>query len=468
MRSSRLVLPLLLAAGLSLFAARASAGGFYLTDRGTEALGRGGAFVAGAKGLDALWYNPAGLAGSGRTFHLDATVTLLDASFQRVDDVGKVRPTVTLDATPIPVPLLGYADDFGIEDWDFAFGLFAPNAQPYRWPTTVDGAPAPQRYSLIATDKSLITHLALGAAYSGIKGLSLGATAQLVTGRFYTETVLSACDGFACSANTPEDPEFDTYTTIDLKPFFSFTGSLGVTYEVAEVVKLGASFILPYDIAGDATIEATLPDSPVFDRARLDGDRVELTVPFPAIARIGVELLLVPSLRVELSGVYEGWSRQRAITVVPKDVWMRDLLGIGDYRVGTIRLDRGMQDVWSARLGGEYLFERAGVTTRAGLAYENGAFSDRTLSPLTLDSSKLLIGLGAGFALPYDLSVDIVAGHVFMANREIDNSRITQPTAIRPEPGMPSHIANGKYEMEATFFGLGATYRPQPTQDKDR
>jgi len=52
----------------------------------------------------------------------------------------------------------------------------APNAQAYRYPSEVDGQPAPQRYSLIATDKSLIVHLAAGVAYRGIKCLSIGGT----------------------------------------------------------------------------------------------------------------------------------------------------------------------------------------------------------------------------------------------------------------------------------------------------
>jgi len=437
------------------------AGGFYLTDRGTLPLSRAGAFVAGARGLDSLWYNPAGLARGGRQLHGDATLTFFDASFQRVDDTGRERKAVELDSKLIPVPLLGYQDDFGLSDWDFGFGILAPNAQAYRWPSEVDGQPAPQRYSLIATDKSLIVHLAHGVAYSGVKGLSIGATIHLVTGRFYTETVFSACDGFVCPANNPEDPEFDTPSTVDLNPFVALTGGLGATYDFG-LAKLGASFLLPYSIDGDATLKTTLPDHPAFDQAQLEGDRVHLNVPFPAIVRAGVEAHPMEELRIELTGVYEGWSRQEQIIVQPKDVWMRNVLGIGDYEIGTIRLQRDMQDVWSARLGGEYQFAQRGLALRAGLAYENGAFGDRTLSPLTLDSDKLTMGLGGGVHLLENLTLDLTLGHVFMRNRNVRTSEITQPTALRPEPSKPSHIANGRYPMEATFVGVGLTFRPEP------
>lgn len=462
--SSPLSLLLLCVLMVGALPGKARAGGFYLTDRGTLPLSRAGAFVAGARGVDSLWYNPAGLARGDRQFHADATLTFFDASFQRVDvnavnGEDRVRAKVDLDAKLIPVPLLGYQDNFGLPDLVFGFGLMAPNAQAYRYPSEVDGKPAPQRYSLIATDKSLIVHLAAGVAYRGIKGLSIGGTVHVVTGRFYTETVFSACDGFVCPENNPEDPEFDTYSTVDLNPFAALTGGLGVTYEI-HPVRLGASFMVPYSISGDAKLKAELPDHPAFDEAKLEGSQVSLNVPFPAILRAGIEVMPVDHLSIELTGVYEGWSRQKDIVVKPKDIWMRNILGIGDYQVGTIRLKRDMQDVWSARLGGEYEFEKQKLAVRAGTAYENGAFSNRSLSPLTLDSNKLLVSAGAGLKLLETLTLDLTFGHVFMQNRNVRNTAITQPTAIRPAPGKPARIANGKYEMEATFFGLGLTFAP--------
>jgi long-chain fatty acid transport protein len=444
------------AALLFLCPERARAGGFFLTDRGVLPLGRAGAFVAGARGIESLWYNPAGLAGTGRSLRIEGMVTLLDASFTRIDDGGTVRPTVTVEAPFLPIPLLGYSDDFGLEDWDFALALFAPNAQPYRWPDSVDGKAAPQRYSLIATDKSLIVHLAGGAAYSGIKNLSVGADVQLITGRFYTETVFTACDMFACAF--PEDPEFDSRSVVDLEPFFTFTAALGATYQFP-YVKIGVSGHTPYNIGGDAKLKAGLPTHPVFDDARIEGDQVELKVPFAGIARAGIEISPMEELRIEISGVREGWSRQTAIDVTPKDVWMRNVTGVGDYEVGRIRLDRQMQDVWSARLGGEYTFDRPSIGLRAGAAYETGAFKDATLSPITLDSDKLLLAAGASIGLPFGLSIDVSFAHVFLRDRKVRTSTIEQPTALRPAPEDGSHIANGDYVMEANVIGVGLTYQ---------
>ena len=56
---------------------KASAGGFYLMDRGVRAGGRGGAFVAGADDPESLYYNPAGLRYSGRQLLFDAALPLM-------------------------------------------------------------------------------------------------------------------------------------------------------------------------------------------------------------------------------------------------------------------------------------------------------------------------------------------------------------------------------------------------------
>ena len=49
----------------------ADAAGLFTADRGVRPLGRGGAFVAGADDLGAIWYNPAGLADAGTTLFID-------------------------------------------------------------------------------------------------------------------------------------------------------------------------------------------------------------------------------------------------------------------------------------------------------------------------------------------------------------------------------------------------------------
>ena len=100
-------------AGASL-PSEASAAGLYFSDRGVRAVGRGGAFVAGADDLGAVWYNPAGLADAGTSILVDGTWLNFSSEFKRqtqvVDASGTVRrfdyPTVKGTTPFLPIPTI--------------------------------------------------------------------------------------------------------------------------------------------------------------------------------------------------------------------------------------------------------------------------------------------------------------------------------------------------------------------------
>src|SRR5580692_13216211 len=62
---------------------RADASGLYVSDRGVRPLGRGGAFVAGADDLGAIWYNPAGLVDAPSSILLDGSYLHYTDSYAR-------------------------------------------------------------------------------------------------------------------------------------------------------------------------------------------------------------------------------------------------------------------------------------------------------------------------------------------------------------------------------------------------
>ena len=447
----------------------ALAGGMFLTDRGTRPLGRGFAFVAGADDAGALAYNPAGIAFAGRQLFLDATLTLMDADYTRVDGGGNVLPTVSLESPPIPIPMLAYTDDFGLPQLTFGAGVFAPNVVPQRWPEEIDAGgvtePAPQRYSLIDLDGSAVAHVVVGAAYRPMPELSVGATLHLVVGRLRALTALSACDRVICTQ--PENPEYDGLSELDL-PILSPTFTAGVVY-ATDMLRLGASFTAPYSLGGSATIKVRPPSAALFDDASVEGDSAEVTLWMPWILRGGVELRPVTGLRVEGALVYEGWGVQDEMRVVPENVWLRDVTAIGDYQIGTITVPREMNDVISVRLGGEYAIGQSQkLVIRAGANYETAGFDDEYLTPLTLDSSKLIIGLGASYEVADGLFIDASYGHVFLTDREVSTSLVPQANPIRPPPMSgappdgPVHVGNGSYAMEANIFGLGLRWTLAP------
>lgn len=445
---------------LVLPCSRANAGGLYLFDRGARALGRGGAFVAAPDDPSALWYNPAGLAEAKRQVVGDAVLPILFADFERCYDDGSIAPKLAARPTPIPIPTLAVSHDLGLEDFTFGLGIFAPNVVLMNWARSVNGGrdPSPARYSLIGLKGSVLANLAAGFAYHGFGPLSLGADVQVVTGSFKAETALSACDGFVCSF--PEQRDFDAYATVSTFPALGVTGVLGMTLNL-RALRLGASVMLPYTLRGWGSVQVKLPTHPLFEDAHVRGDHATLSLAFPTLVRVGGELRPVRALRMEGAFVWEQWSRQKSIDVDIRGVSIQNVTGIGDYQVGDLKLPRNMRDLFSVRGGFElfvpphWLGELA-VQVRGGLAYEKGAFDARTLSPLTLDTDKVVLSGGLSVDLASWLTLDTVAGYVFMKDLNVTDSQIRQPQAIRPtREGLVSTIGNGRYSQDALFLGGG-------------
>lgn len=462
----------------------AHAGGFYLLDRGTRPMGRGGAFVAGTDDPHALWYNPAGLGMGGEEFVLDATMTFLHVDYTRVDSGGNTLPTVGGNSAPLPIPTIAGSFDLGLENFTFGVGVFAPNAALMQWPETVtgpDGSPmaAPQRYSLLSMDGSIIASLALGAAWTPIPELSIGVGVHVVYGAFAARTGLSACDGTICTF--PEDPDYDGVAQLTLNPAFSAIANIGVIYD-AGPVRLGASVMTPFELSGRSSIEVRTPAAAMFDGAFVrtrEGEcagvtddeiamaiaagedhpcthtSADLDLDFPMVIRFGVQLDAVENLALELAVVWETWSFQRQAAVSPRSVWIADALGGAlDYEVGALNIPRNMNDTVSVRLGGEYTIDGL-VQVRLGAYYENGAFSDTWLNALTVDSDKIVVSGGASVRVHEGLWLDAMVGYAHLFPRNVSVSEVPQPNPIRPAPAEPVFIGNGSYTMTAPFFGVG-------------
>ena len=466
-----------LAAALGLLPARAAAGGFYLLDRQPRALGRGGAFIAGNDEPGALWYNPAGLGFAGEQLQIDATLTLLNVDYTRVDSGGTTLSTVHGSNTPLPIPTLAGSFDLGLENVTFGVGVFAPNAALMEYPEELNGGAAPQRYSLLSMQGSLIAGLAVGGAWRPIPELSIGLSAFAVYGAFAARTALSACDGAICTF--PEDPEYDGVAQLTLNPAFSGVGVLGVTWDPGPV-RVGVSVSSPFELAGRASIQVRTPGAAAFegafarnragacagiDDATVAADpnhpcraiSANVDLDFPLVLRLGVQLDLVENLALELAVVYEAWSMQRAAVIQPDQVYLSDALGGAlDYEIGSLNIPRNMNDTVSVRLGGEYTIDRF-LQLRLGASYENGAFSDSWLQALTIDSDKIVVSGGASLRAVDGLWLDVMVGYAHLFPRNVTTSMVPQVNPIRPAgPFIP--IGNGRYEMIAPFFGVGLRY----------
>jgi long-chain fatty acid transport protein len=475
---------LTVALALLLPCARAHAGGLYLFDRGARALSMAGAFVASPDDPSALWYNPAGLAESKNQVVADAVLPILLAEFQRTDGEGNRLPSIKARAAPIPLPTLALSHNFGLQHVTFGAGLFAPNMLVMDWEDDVynrerrEREPAPTRYSLRSLKGSLLANLAAGLAVH-TKSISIGADVMVPIGTFHAKTALTACDEAACPQ--PESPDFDASASFNSFPAYGISAVGGLVINL-DAVRFGFSAMLPYTLRGTGKLEVKAPSNEIFDDATFEGGRdAELSIKFPLILRAGGQMRPLPYLRMEGVFVWEQWSTQKTIDIDVSDSKLANVANSDDYDVGSISLSRKMKDTWSLRGGFElelpkkWMVVDIDIQLRGGLAFETGAFDDKTLSPLTLDTNKWVLSGGLTVGITDWLRFDSTAGWIFMKNLEVTDGEIRQPQAIRPpQLASASVINNGVYAQEAFFLGGGFrmllgndTFRP-PTIKRDR
>jgi len=148
-------------AGLALLlsAKAAGAAGLFTADRGVRPLGRGGAFVAGADDIGAIWYNPAGLADAGTTLYIDFAWLNFSSEYTRstqvTDNGGTVRtfkyPQVNGTTPFLPIPTIGGSIAFGKnKEFTIALGVLAPYTAIASYPLTVAGQPSQRELQQVA------------------------------------------------------------------------------------------------------------------------------------------------------------------------------------------------------------------------------------------------------------------------------------------------------------------------------
>ncbi len=454
----------------------AEAAGLEYAKRGVRPLGRGGAFVAGADDLGAIYYNPAGIVDAGSSILFDASWVNFSSDYTRKALLRQVDPNTgetvgTYERTFSPVegstpfvPVPTIAGSFAFHDFAIAIGAYAPYAALTTYPEEVEGQPAPQRYSLYSLDGSALVVAGIWAGWAPIEQLRVGIGLQFLLGNFRTTQAFSGClpERFFCS---PESPIWDVKGEIAVGPIVAPSGSGGLIWEFLPGWRVGASFQGPFLIDADATIKTRMPSAPVFDEASQEGEAARVQFDLPWALRFGLETrALVPDLRVELAFEFARWSMQDEISVEPDGISLNDVASLPEkYYIPSLSVERGFQDSVSIALGGEYAIEASDditVDARAGLSYETSGIQEEYLTVLTIDANKFTPSLGAGLHVGEDLRFDFVFAHVFADTVEVDpaTARVAQVVPVVANPSEKDIVNGGTYESRATILGLGVVY----------
>jgi long-chain fatty acid transport protein len=454
----------------------ADASGLYFTDRGVRPMGRGGAFVAGADDLGAIWYNPAGLADAGTSFLLDASWLQFSVDYARELRVVNADQTVVYPRDPtihgsspvIPLPTIAASLVLDPQKrFTVASGVLAPYIALASYPQTVtypDGStqPSPARYTLAGFDGSLLALPGIWIAYKPIEELRIGLGMMALTGVFQADVTFSACppDRLICA---PEQPEYDAAARMRVGPFFAPSLNGGVTWVPNKWLRLGASGMLPMVVDSEATIQVRLPTASEFDQATIDGDKAHVRFVLPGVVRAGVEVRPQRDLRLELAWVHEFWSAHQTITAHPEGISIDNVPGLpSKLPMPNIVIPRGFQDSDSFRLGGEYRFDMIGYrwAARTGVAYETSAVPPSYLSLSSLDFDKVVASVGGSLFIGKHWRFDAVWAHVFALSVTVDPNE-AKITRINPLPGnaTPEYVNGGNYSASANILGVGLNYR---------
>ena len=498
---SRLVHSILGAVFL-LLPSLASAGGTDLPDNGTEALGRGGAFVAKADNGLALYYNIAGLARQrGTRLTIDGNFVIHDIAFTREGSYpgNPQEPTTPFAGQPyeqihdssriFAVPYLGLSTDFGwFKRWTFGFGVYGPpgvgihnygvgsDASPIATVKLKNGmtAPAPSRYDISQTNL-LIVLPTLAAAYSPVKYLDLGVALQLVYANFNLTNANITNLGMKLCPGTPENPNCDAYGNLQTSGT-TWGFMVSAMAHPVDWIDIGVNYRPQVDVHTEGTIFPTPPPSL---KTTIAPAPVNFNSSLPHLLRLGARAVSrygdgTERADVELDMTYENWSNKN-------DRWGRSFDGYDppqkyrpdhiyspDFMLGAggelnVDLNRGYKDTVSIRAGGAYnhrLNDTSRLIARAGVYFDSAttAYEHTRLDFNT--AAKYAVTVGGGYKIR-GFTLNIAYAFVYSPSRSVTNSVNTAVDAMYGTNYGPNSpviaVGNGLYEPSTHILSVGVS-----------
>ncbi len=448
----------------ALLVLSAQAGGYYYSDSGIVATGRGGAWIAGAHGQFAQFHNPAGLIHTkAPTINVGWSGVQQNVRFERLSSAESSTATATFDgadarfdvvengARPFDVPQLGFVTPIG-DKVALAVGFISPFA-----PSSLYPEEGPQRYTVKDTG---IYQFGVGpsVAVRPVPWLALGGGIQW--------SYLSLEQTLDITYTGADDASGDIAVAAKVVDPFTLTGNLGALIDPHEAVTIGLSWTpaSSYEARGSGTLDfegnslAFLLDEVVYT-----DDDVALAIDLPHVIRAGVAVRPVPSLEIEGAVVWQGWSSLADIEITEIDVEVQSsspLVPEEQRKVDDrIVLPAGLKDTVSLRLGAEWRATE-GLALRTGGFREGGALTDEEISVALVDPVKWQVGVGASaFTSEERFRLDLAAATLFFPTLELRDSTVKQIDAGVFEDVEPAIVGNGNLSASGWVVGVQGSWK---------
>ena len=451
--------------------APAEAAGFFFTGVGPQAMGRGGAFVAGADDLTSMYHNPAGLI---RIDGFEVNVALATVSqnvmFDRANEqlfdddgaaIGELEfSPVENEAAPLLIPSFGLAKSYDEADTVLAFGFFTPYGPSNEF--DADGA---QRYTL--TD-SLVVQASMGPAFATRvhDWVTIGGGIYGSIQHLSESLAINVYSPFEAGESATDNPNYDVSYEISATDSFELTWNTGMLIEPPSGGwSVGLYYQPSTTYEAEGSINADFGNHEFFagdpqlivEQYAKDED-VTVGVTLPAIARIGLAIRPVPALELEATVVWEGWHVVESIVVEGLDLVVETTLG--DIPIsGDVELPAGYEDTLSYRFGGDYEVNDM-FTVRGGDFTEQSAVPTESLGVNVIDADKYGYGLGVSFQTGA-LIVDLGYGRTQFDSVEVTDSAV-EAIEVHGISGVVSEVGkvvgNGKYDSSVDMTTIGLTW----------
>jgi long-chain fatty acid transport protein len=403
----------------------AFASGFQINEHGAKAMGMGGAFVAQASDPSAIFFNPAGLGfQKGFSAMLGATLIMPATSHT----AGGVTTDMESQIFYPPNAYITYGLD---SRWSFGLGFFAPYGLGTEWPAYWPG----QRLAVKTELQSFYINPAV--AFSPIEELSIGVGFSYI----FSNVALNRRVGV-----TPTYSPSDGTVDLDADGT-SWDFSVGILYKPVKEWSIGASYrhSAEVDYEGTATFSnmptlttpiGSIPLAPYFP-----GGTGKTTITMPNQGWLGVAVTPWSPFTMEADFQWTRWSTYEALAI---DIPVGPVFPLtGRPLQGPSTSVKDWFDVFIARLGGEYRWEK--VALRLGVIYDFTPQPARSIEPLLPDANRWEGTIGLGYKFSKSFAVDVAYQFIMFSDR----------TATTP----PAEFA-GTYESNANLFGLNLTYTP--------
>ena len=398
------------ALSLAATARTASANAFVINEHDAKATGRADANTATDDGPSSIVYNPGGVAiGTGTQFAIGGSLVLAHGGY--TDPSGAKFDT---DNSPAVLPQL-YVTSRVHELVSVGIGFHTPFGLAINWP---DSAPTTDVIKTQSLRTYFITPVVGVNLHKYVPGLSVGggldivpATVELTQYVFFGDPDSGGTRGQAHLGGSA----------------IGFGGRIGAMYAPPSIPMLSIGAMWRSQVkesftgTGDFDIAA-----PYRNQLPPDGD-IKTSITLPQSVQLGVAVRPIPTLELELDGVWMNWSQFKNLEITAP------AMGGGTQ---TLVTPEDYKDTFTVRFGAEYKLPMQHAAVRAGYMYDPTPIQPDTLSAALPDANRHVITVGGSYQINPDYGVHLGVLYVLPTSQDAAST-----------PGMPTY--KGSYEIQA-------------------